>query len=143
MNTFDELESGSTALLAEATRKNVIIAVASVSLCRAPSLCLDRQSMSSDGARRCMAWLEAKEPKSVVYVSFGSAGHMPPAQLMQLGMALVSCPSPPVLWLIKGADSLPDDVKDRLRENTDADGVAGSKCLVVRARVGAPGGHPG
>jgi hypothetical protein len=127
VNTFDELESGSTALLAEATGKKVI-AVGSVSLCRSPSL--DPQSMSSD-ARRCMAWLDAKEPKSVVYVSFGSAGRMPPAQLMQLGMALVSCPSP-VVWLIKGADSLPDDVKDWLRENTDADGVAGSKCLVVR-----------
>jgi hypothetical protein len=78
-----------------------------------------------------MEWLDAKEPKSVVYVSFGSVGRMPPAQLMQLGMALVSCPSP-VLWLVKGADSLPDVVKDWLRENTDADGVAGSKCLVVR-----------
>jgi hypothetical protein len=127
VNTFDELESGSTALLAEATGKKVI-AVGSVSLWRSPSL--DPRS-TSDDARRCMEWLDAKEPKSVVYVSFGSVGRMPPAQLMQLGMALVSCPSP-VLWLVKGADSLPDDVKDWLRENTDADGVAGSKCLVVR-----------
>jgi hypothetical protein len=70
-----------------------------------------------------MAWLGAKDLKSVVYVSFRSAGRMPPAQFMQLGMALASCPSP-VLWLIKGADSLPDGVKDWLRENTDADGVA-------------------
>ena len=84
-----------------------------------------------------MAWLDAKEPKSMVYVSFDSAGRMPPSQLVQLGMALVSCPLP-VLWLIKGADSLPDDVKDWLRENTDADGVAGSKCLVVRGWAPQP-----
>ncbi|KAJ1295014.1 hypothetical protein BS78_01G190800 [Paspalum vaginatum] len=127
VNTFEELERGSTARLAEATGKKVI-AVGSVSLCRAPSL--DPQSMSSD-ASRCMAWLDAKQPKSVVYVSFGSCGRLPPGQLMQLGMALVSCPAP-VLWIIKGADSLPDDFREWLRENTDADGVPGSKCLVVR-----------
>ncbi|KAJ1271502.1 hypothetical protein BS78_06G132300 [Paspalum vaginatum] len=127
VNTFEELERGSTALLAEATEKKVI-AVGSVALCRAPSL--DPQSMPSD-ASRCMAWLDGKQPRSVVYVSFGSGGKLPPAQLMQLGMALVSCPAP-VLWIIKGADALPDDVKEWLRENADADGVAGSKCLVVR-----------
>lgn len=74
-----------------------------------------------------MAWLDAKKAGSVVYVSFGSAGCIPPAQLLQLGMALVSCPWP-VMWVLRGADSLPDDVKEWLRENTDADG----KCLVVR-----------
>ncbi|CAN6249418.1 unnamed protein product [Urochloa humidicola] len=127
VNTFEELERGSAALLAEATGKKVF-AVGSVSLCRSPSL--DPNSMSDD-ARRCMAWLDGKKAKSVLYVSFGSGGRMPPAQLMQLGMALVSCPSP-VLWIIKGADSLPGDIKEWLRENTDGDGVASSKCLVVR-----------
>ncbi|KAL6652359.1 hypothetical protein ACP70R_011284 [Stipagrostis hirtigluma subsp. patula] len=124
VNSFEELEHGSAALLAAATAKKVL-AVGPVSLCRPPGL------DPSDDARRCMAWLDAKEPRSVVYVSFGSAGCMPPAQLMQLAMALVSCPWP-VLWVIKGADSLPDDVKKWLRENTDADGVPDSKCLVVR-----------
>ncbi|RCV34604.1 hypothetical protein SETIT_7G172200v2 [Setaria italica] len=129
VNTFEELERGSAALLAEATGNGKkVFAVGPVSLCRSRGL--DLQSTSGD-ARRCMEWLDAKEPRSVVYVSFGSGGRMAPAQLMQLGMALVSCPSP-VLWLIKGADSLPGDVKEWLCENTDADGVASSKCLVVR-----------
>ncbi|CAL5026365.1 unnamed protein product [Urochloa decumbens] len=128
VNTFEELERGSAALLAEATGKKVV-AVGSVALCRSPGL--DTPQSMSDDARRCMAWLDGKEPRSVVYVSFGSAGRMPPAQLMQLGMALVSCASP-VLWIIKGADSLPGDVKEWLRDNTDGDGVASSKCLVVR-----------
>jgi hypothetical protein len=75
-----------------------------------------------------MAWLDAKAPKSMVYVSFGSAMRMPP---IQLDMAFASCPSL-VLWLIKDADSLPDNVKDWLRKNTDAHGIIGSKCLVVR-----------
>jgi hypothetical protein len=74
-----------------------------------------------------MAWLDAKTPKSVVYVSFGSARLIPPIQLVQLRMAFASCPSP-VLWLIKDADS---NVKDWLRENTDAYDITGSKCLVV------------
>lgn len=127
VNPFEELESGSTTLLAEATAEKVIV-VGSVSLCRSPSLY--PQSMSCD-TRRCMAWLDAKAPKFVVYVSFGSARCMPPIQLRQLGMAFASCPSP-VLWLIKDADSLPNNIKDLLHENTVADDVAGSKCLVVR-----------
>ncbi|CAN6276334.1 unnamed protein product [Urochloa humidicola] len=133
VNTFEELERGSAALLAAATGKKVV-AVGSVALCRSPSppgLAGDPPESVSEDARRCMAWLDGKEARSVVYVSFGSGGRMPPAQLVQLGMALVSCPSP-VLWIVKGADSLPGEVKEWLRDNTDAGGVAGSKCLVVR-----------
>nr|CAB3487690.1 unnamed protein product [Digitaria exilis] len=131
VNTFEELERGSVELLAEATGKKVL-AVGPVSLCpRSPSPGLGPRQPMTEDARRCMAWLDGKEPESVVYVSFGSGGRMQPAQLMQLGMALVSCSSP-VLWLIKGADALPDDVKEWLRENTDGDGAANSKCLVVR-----------
>ncbi|KAL6861877.1 hypothetical protein ACP4OV_017577 [Aristida adscensionis] len=131
VNTFDELEHGSVALLAAATGKTVL-AVGPVSLCHAPRLD-DAQAMPGD-ARRCTAWLDGKAAGSVVYVSFGSGGRLPPAQLTQLGMALVSCPWP-VLWVIKGADAMPGDVKNWLRENTDGDGdddVAASKCLVVR-----------
>ncbi|KAL5215075.1 hypothetical protein ABZP36_004227 [Zizania latifolia] len=127
VNSFEELEHGSAALLGAATGKKVL-AVGPVSFCHAPSL--DPRDVSDD-ARRCMAWLDAKVAKSVVYVSFGSVGRMPPAQVMQLGMALVSCPWP-ALWVINGADTLPRDVKDWLRENTDADGVAQSRCHVVR-----------
>ncbi|XP_044967222.1 UDP-glycosyltransferase 73C6-like [Hordeum vulgare subsp. vulgare] len=123
VNSFDELEHGSAALLAAAAGKKVL-AVGPVSLCCAPSL-----DPESDDARRCMSWLDGKKAESVVYVSFGSAGCIPPAQLMQLGMALVSCRWP-VMWVIRGADSLPDDVKAWLRENTDGD--CDSKCLVVR-----------
>lgn len=129
VNSFEELEHGSAALLAASAGKKVL-AVGPVSLPHQPIL--DPRA-ASDDARRCMAWLDAKEARSVVYVSFGSAGRMPAAQLMQLGMALVSCPWP-TLWVINGADTLPGDVRDWLRENTDADGVAHahSKCLVVR-----------
>ncbi|KAJ1272013.1 hypothetical protein BS78_06G170700 [Paspalum vaginatum] len=129
VNTFEELEHGSTALLAAATGKRVL-AVGPVSLSHHPPS-LDSRAMSED-ARRCMAWLDTKASKSVVYVSFGSAGCMPPAQLMQLGMALVSCPWP-VLWIVKGADSLPDNAKRWLRENTGVDGgAANNKCMVMR-----------
>jgi hypothetical protein len=78
-----------------------------------------------------MAWLDAKKAESsssVLYVSFGSAGRMPPAQVMQLGLALVSC-SWPVLWVIKGADTLPDDVDEWLQHNTGGDD---GQCLAVR-----------
>uniref|UniRef100_J3LZP5 Glycosyltransferase n=1 Tax=Oryza brachyantha TaxID=4533 RepID=J3LZP5_ORYBR len=84
VNSFEELEHGSAALLAAAAGKKVL-AVGPVSLCHEPVL--DPRA-ASDEARRCMAWLDAKEAMSVVY--------------------------------------------DWLRENTDADGVAHSKCHVVR-----------
>ncbi|KAL6903475.1 hypothetical protein ACP4OV_004288 [Aristida adscensionis] len=129
VNSFEELEHGSAARLAAATGKTVL-AVGPVSLCGGAPGILDSRADSED-SRRCMAWLDAKKAESVLYVSFGSAGRMPPAQLMELGAALVSCPWP-VLWVIKGADELPDNVKKWLRENTDADGVADSQCLVVR-----------
>uniref|UniRef100_A0A0D9W7B0 Glycosyltransferase n=1 Tax=Leersia perrieri TaxID=77586 RepID=A0A0D9W7B0_9ORYZ len=125
VNSFEELEHGSAALLAAGARKKVF-AVGPVSLCH--EAILDPRA-SSDDARRCMAWLDAQEAKSVVYVSFGSVGQMPAAQLMQLGKALVSCPWP-TIWVVKGADTLPNDIKEWLRENTDADGAG--KCLVVR-----------
>ncbi|KAL6652361.1 hypothetical protein ACP70R_011286 [Stipagrostis hirtigluma subsp. patula] len=128
VNSFEELEHGSAAHLASTTGKTVL-AVGPVSLCGAPGLVDPRAD--SDDSRRCMAWLDAKKAESVLYVSFGSAGRMPPAQLMELGAALVSCPWP-VLWVIKGAGSLPGDVQTWLRENTDANGVPESQCLVVR-----------
>ncbi|PUZ48170.1 hypothetical protein GQ55_7G224000 [Panicum hallii var. hallii] len=128
VNSFEELDHGSAARLAAATGKTVL-AVGPVSLLGAPSL-LDLQADSVE-SRRCMAWLDAKKAKSVLYVNFGSAGRLPPAQLMQLARTLVSCPWP-VLWVIKGVDSLPGGVKERLQRNTDADGVADSQCLAVR-----------
>ncbi|GJN02302.1 hypothetical protein PR202_ga19639 [Eleusine coracana subsp. coracana] len=123
VNSFEELEHGSASLLAAAAGKKVLC-VGPVSLSRSPNL--DPEGMTDD-ARRCVAWLDGRASKSVVYVSFGSFGGMPPAQLLQLGKALVSCPWP-VLWVIKGADSLPDHVKTWLHDNIDAD----SKCLVLR-----------
>ncbi|KAJ1271922.1 hypothetical protein BS78_06G163000 [Paspalum vaginatum] len=110
VNSFEELDHDSAARLTAAAGK-MVLAVGPVSLCGAPALLGSRSDSDSDDARRCMAWLAAKKGKSVVYVRFGSAGRMPPAQLMQLGLALVSCPWP-VLWVIKGADTLPDDVSD-------------------------------
>lgn len=132
VNTFEELEHGSTARLAAATGGKAVLAVGPVSLCGAPSSVIDSRA-DSDDARRCMAWLDANRTanKSVLYVSFGSNGRMPPAQVMALGVALVSCPWP-VLWVIKGADAMPEDVQKWLGSNTDADGVPESQCLVVR-----------
>ncbi|KAJ1271924.1 hypothetical protein BS78_06G163300 [Paspalum vaginatum] len=129
VNSFEELEHGSAARLASTTGK-AVLAVGPVSLCGAQQGHLDLRA-DSDDARRCMAWLDAKKSKSVLYVSFGSTGRMPPAQLMQLGLALVSCPWP-VIWVIKGADSLPDDVNEWLQNNTDAEGILDSQCLAVR-----------
>ncbi|CAN6268590.1 unnamed protein product [Urochloa humidicola] len=77
VNSFEELEHGAAARLAAATGK-AVLAVGPISLCGAPSHNLN-SSVDSDDARRCRAWLDAS---SVLFVSFGSAERMPPAQLM-------------------------------------------------------------
>uniref|UniRef100_A0A0D9X5W1 Glycosyltransferase n=1 Tax=Leersia perrieri TaxID=77586 RepID=A0A0D9X5W1_9ORYZ len=121
VNSFEEMEHDAVSRLAAVTGKKVF-AVGPVSLSRrAPSL-----ATADTTARRCAAWLDAKKEKSVIYVSFGSAGRMPPAQLTQLGKALVSCPWP-VLWVIKGAATGED-----IANNTDEEGDVASQCLVVR-----------
>lgn len=125
VNSFEELEHGSCELLAAATGKTVV-AVGPVSLCHQHPMTMTDDD-DGGGGRRVLEWLDTKETKFVVYVSFGSAGCMPPAQVVQLGMALASC-AWPVVWVLKGADSMPDDVKEWLRESFDDD----KQCLLVR-----------
>jgi hypothetical protein len=74
VNSFDELEHGSCELLAAAKNGKTVVAVGPVSLCRR-SPDLDPLAMTDDDARRVMEWLDTKETRSVVYVSFGSRVH--------------------------------------------------------------------
>ncbi|XP_034228108.1 abscisate beta-glucosyltransferase-like [Prunus dulcis] len=48
------------------------------------------QAASVDGQslRNCLSWLDSKEPNSVVYISFGSLGRLPPAQLVEIAHGL-------------------------------------------------------
>jgi len=38
--------------------------------------------------RKCLNWLDSKEPSSVLYVSFGSLARLPPEQLMEIAYGL-------------------------------------------------------
>ncbi|KAL2342091.1 hypothetical protein Fmac_010031 [Flemingia macrophylla] len=48
----------------------------------------------------CLEWLESKEPRSVVYVNFGSITVMSPEQLLEFAWGLANS-TKPFLWIIR------------------------------------------
>ncbi|KAG6479393.1 hypothetical protein ZIOFF_062856 [Zingiber officinale] len=57
-------------------------------------------------AAECLAWLDERAPKSVVYVSFGSQNRMPPEEMVEL-LAALEKQSRPFLWAAPAADQAP------------------------------------
>ncbi|KAF9618893.1 hypothetical protein IFM89_002888 [Coptis chinensis] len=50
--------------------------------------------------RDCLKWLDSKQPKSVVYVNFGSITILTPQQLTEFAWGLANCKHP-FLWVIR------------------------------------------
>ncbi|KAK4263059.1 hypothetical protein QN277_028535 [Acacia crassicarpa] len=57
-------------------------------------------SLSEEKDRTCMRWLDAQPPKSVIYVSFGSAAVFTRAQLMEIWHGLMNS-NKRFLWVIR------------------------------------------
>ncbi|GAU37813.1 hypothetical protein TSUD_276300 [Trifolium subterraneum] len=49
---------------------------------------------------KCLKWLESKEPRSIVYVNFGSITVMTPEQLLEFAWGLANSKQP-FLWIIR------------------------------------------
>nr|CAD1834194.1 unnamed protein product [Ananas comosus var. bracteatus] len=107
LNTFELLEGDIAAAYAAMLGKPVY--------CIGP-LCLStKDTVGSVGrggdaavdAGRCVEWLAAKKPRSVIYVGFGSLSYVPPKQVIEIGEGLAAAGAPFVL-VIKQTELAPE-----------------------------------
>ncbi|TVU12099.1 hypothetical protein EJB05_45726, partial [Eragrostis curvula] len=115
-NSFLEMEPEYVAGYAEARRMKVWT-VGPVSLFHQSSTATlaSRGNTAAIGADECLRWLDAKEPSSVVYVSFGSIAHAEPKQVIELALGLEAS-GHPFIWVVKNADQHGDELREFLHE---------------------------
>ncbi|XP_020098422.1 UDP-glycosyltransferase 73E1-like [Ananas comosus] len=97
LNTFELIEGDTAAAYAAMLGKPVY--------CIGPSCLSTKDTVGSVGrggdaavdAPRCVEWLAAKKPRSVIYVSFGSLTYVPPKQVIEIGEGLAAAGAPFVL----------------------------------------------
>ncbi|XP_072964429.1 probable UDP-glucosyl transferase 73B6 [Typha angustifolia] len=66
----------------------------------------------------CLTWLNRKQPRSVVYVSFGSLYQFSEAQLREIALGLAKS-NVSFIWVIRGCENddwVPENFVDRIRE---------------------------
>ncbi|KAK1298609.1 UDP-glycosyltransferase 73C3 [Acorus calamus] len=110
VNSFEELECEYLDVYREATGKNVWV-IGPVSLSNNPSNTIDRGGKTSPNELWCLDWLNRREPKSVIYVSFGSIGRLSPPQTAELARALEAS-GRNFMWVIKDGGGLPKEFKE-------------------------------
>ncbi|KAG1335547.1 UDP-glycosyltransferase 73E1 [Cocos nucifera] len=103
MNTFDDLENSYIELYRKVIGKEVWTI---------GPLCLHSKDLDNKAARgnkpaidhqRLLSWLDSREPKSVLYVSFGSLVRTRPLQLIEIGCGLEAS-NQPFIWVIKDVE---------------------------------------
>ncbi|RWW62779.1 hypothetical protein BHE74_00030079 [Ensete ventricosum] len=106
LNSFDDLEPSYIDKYREATGKKVWAI---------GPFCLGNRDRASKAVRgsqasvdgdRCMVWLDSMQPRSVLYVSFGSLTQTQPSQLVEIGEGLEESGSP-FIWVIKDRERTP------------------------------------
>ncbi|KAJ4971676.1 hypothetical protein NE237_004775 [Protea cynaroides] len=70
----------------------------------------------------CLIWLDSMEPKSVLYVCFGSSTFFPETQLDEIEMGLEAS-GHPFIWVLKGKENqerwLPEGIKEIVVEESE------------------------
>ncbi|CAD6337246.1 unnamed protein product [Miscanthus lutarioriparius] len=135
VNTFLELEPEYVAGYA-AAREMKVWTVGPVSTYHHSRTTL-ASTLASRGLRasavdpdECLRWLDGKEPRSVVYVSFGSIAQADPKQVVELGLGLEAS-GHPFVWAVKDtADEYDETVREFLRELEAR--VGAGRCLLIR-----------
>ncbi|CAJ1891026.1 unnamed protein product [Sphenostylis stenocarpa] len=100
INTFEELEKEYVRDYKKA-RNNKVWCIGPVSLCNKDALDkAQRGNQASINEHLCLKWLDLQQPKSVVYVCFGSICNLISSQLVELALALEDTKRP-FLWAIR------------------------------------------
>ncbi|KAK1292838.1 UDP-glucosyl transferase 73B2 [Acorus calamus] len=110
-NSFEELEREYMNLYRETTGKRVW-AIGPVSLSDDMSNTINQGRKASIEEHQCIEWLDQREPKSAIYVSFGSIGRLNPPQTAELARAL-DASGRNFMWVVKPRDDdgLPEEFK--------------------------------
>ncbi|ONK80979.1 uncharacterized protein A4U43_C01F23920 [Asparagus officinalis] len=66
-----------------------------------------RGNKASIDINKCLTWLDSKEPRSVVYVNFGSLTFVEARRLIEIGLGLESS-NHPFIWVIKEHEISPE-----------------------------------
>lgn len=76
-----------------------------------------RGNKTSIDASQCMSWLDAREQRSVLYVSFGSLTLVQASQIIKVGLGLEAS-THPFVWVIKN-NEMSREVEERLTEELE------------------------
>ncbi|WVZ06662.1 hypothetical protein V8G54_020008 [Vigna mungo] len=100
VNTFEELEKAYVRDFKK-VKNNKAWFIGPVSLCNKDGLDkAQRGNRASINEHHCLKWLDLQQPKSVVYVCFGSICNLIPSQLVELALALEDTKRP-FVWVIR------------------------------------------
>ncbi|KAK7378699.1 hypothetical protein VNO80_04145 [Phaseolus coccineus] len=100
INSFEELEKAYVRDYKK-VRNNKAWCIGPVSLCNKDGLDkAQRGNQASINEHHCLKWLNLQQPKSVVYVCFGSICNLIPSQLVELALALEDTKRP-FVWVIR------------------------------------------
>ncbi|KAL2345119.1 hypothetical protein Fmac_006404 [Flemingia macrophylla] len=100
INTFEELEKAYVRDYKKVKNDKVWV-IGPVSFCNKDDLDkAQRGNQASINEHHCLKWLDLHQPKSVVYVCFGSLCNLIPSQLMELALGLEDTKRP-FVWVIR------------------------------------------
>ncbi|XP_074587852.1 UDP-glycosyltransferase 73C1-like [Curcuma longa] len=88
-----------------------------------------RGRKASIDTERCLAWLDAMMPRSVIYVSFGSLTRVAPTQMMEIGLGLEAS-GHPFIWVIRSKEDCSPEVEEWLTGGFEA--RVSSRALLIR-----------
>lgn len=129
VNSFEELENGCAERYGMALNKKVWC-IGPVSLSNKNNLDkVERGNQASINDRRCLDWLESKEPKSVVYACLGSQCRLVTSQLIELGLGLEAS-GQPFIWVIKPGEKFYEFEKWLMEERFE-ERIKGKGLLII------------
>ncbi|XP_020211136.1 UDP-glycosyltransferase 73C2 [Cajanus cajan] len=100
INTFEELEKAYVRDYKK-VKNDKVCCIGPVSLCNKDGLDkAQRGNQASINEHHCFKWLDLHQPKSVLYVCFGSLCNLIPSQLVELALALEDTKRP-FVWVIR------------------------------------------